>query len=63
MGGVSGEKGSDKIGGGEMEDEENPGGRCAVKRGRTGAAKAVAVLAPWEMVNYSSTLLCLFVPA
>lgn len=40
--------GIEQVGGGEMEEE----GLCAMKRDGTEDMKAVAVLAPWEMVNY-----------
>ena len=44
---------NEQIGGGEMEEGEKPSSLCAMKRGGTGDTKAVVVLAPWEMVNYT----------
>lgn len=42
------------MGGGEMEDGKEQSCLCTMKRGRTGAVKVVAVLAPWETMNFST---------
>lgn len=38
---------------GAVEEEGKPGGLCSMKRGRTGGRRAVAVLALWEMLDYT----------
>ena len=38
--------GNEQVVSGEREEEEKPSGLCAMKRGGTGDAKAVVILAP-----------------